>query len=81
MPIFPGISNCQASSLVEPFARDFLNLSMRTPLRPILASVSFFTAACLQPVLADITTPAVHTAAIHIDVRLVGIMTVLPAEG
>ena len=37
--------------------------------------------AAAGPAAPVITTPAVHTAAIHIDVRLVGIMTVLPAEG
>jgi unsaturated rhamnogalacturonyl hydrolase len=36
---------------------------MRTLLRPILASASIFAAACLQPVLADTSTPAVQSVA------------------
>ena len=49
--------------------------------RPRAAFWSLVPAAAAGPAAPVITTPAVHTAAIHIDVRLVGIMTVLPAEG
>jgi hypothetical protein len=49
--------------------------------RPRAAFWSLVPAAAAGPAAPVITTPAVHTAANHIDVRLVGIMTVLSAEG